>query len=61
MLLSEYQAHLADIIDRYARNAVHKPALLYSCHKHLPDGLIIESSVPEFEMLMDEALERFVP
>lgn len=127
MLLSEYQAYLADIIDRYARtdliiaselnadartpkigvikgvitfvdgsrlffseyvdaryrlerltyayhcqdaegilifrydNAAHKPPLSFSCHKHLPDSTIIESSAPEFSSLIDEVLERFVP
>jgi hypothetical protein len=127
MLLSEYQAQLAEIIDRYARtdlivaselnadartpkigvikgavtfvdgsrlifseyvdaryrlekltyayhcqdaegnlifrydNAAHKPALPFPCHKHLPHGTAIESAVPEFSAVIDEAMERFVP
>ena len=127
MLLSEYQAHLAGVIDRYARtdlivaseltadartpkigvikgsitfsdstrlffseyidaryrmeklsyayhcqdaddnlvfrydNAAHKPALPYPCHKHLPDGRIFESAVPEFALLIEEVMERFLP
>lgn len=127
MLLSEYQAHLAEVIDRYARtdlivatelnadartpkigvvkgvitfldgsrlfyneyidaryrlekltyayhfqdaegnlifrydNAAHKPALPFSCHKHLSDGTAIESAPPEFSALIDESMERFVP
>lgn len=126
MLLSEYQAQLAEVIDRYARtdlivaselnldartpkigaikgsitfvdgsrlffteyvdaryrlekltysyhfqnadgslifrydNATHKPALPFSCHKHLPDCAFVESSAPEFSMLIDECMERFV-
>ena len=127
MLLSEYQSHLAEIINRYSRtdlivtsefnadartpkigvikgvitfvdgtrfffteyvdaryrlekltyayhcqdtegnlifrydNAAHKPALPFSCHKHLPDGTSIESFAPEFSVLLDECMERFIP
>lgn len=127
MLLSEYQAHLAEVINRYARtdlivaselntdartpkigvikgvitfmdgsrfffskyvdaryrlekltyayhcqdaggslifrydDAAHKPALPFPCHKHLSDGTSIESDAPEFSVLIDECMERFVP
>lgn len=127
MLLSEYQAYLAGIIDRYARtdlivaselnadartpkigvmkgvitffdgsqlffseyvdtryrlekltyayhyqdaegilifrydNAAHKPALPFPYHKHRSDGMIIESAAPDFSVLIDEAMERFIP
>jgi hypothetical protein len=42
-------------------NAAHKPTLPFPNHKHLPDGTTIESAAPEFSVLIDEAMERFVP
>ena len=48
------------LIFRYD-NAVHKPPLSFSCHKHLSDGTIVVSSPPEFSSLIDEVLERLFP
>lgn len=59
-----YAYHCQDaegnLIFRYD-NAAHKPALPYTCHKHLPDGTFVESPAPEFDILMEETLERFLP
>jgi hypothetical protein len=58
-----YAYHFQDangiLIFRYD-NAAHKPALTYSCHKHLPDNLTIESAAPDFSELIDEIMERFI-
>lgn len=58
-----YSYHCQDASDRLLfryDNAAHKPALLYACHKHLPSGEIIESSVPDLSSVLDEVLERLV-
>ena len=55
-----YQDSEGNLIFRYD-NAAHKPALPFSCHKHLPNGMTIESEAPEFTTLIDETMERLVP
>lgn len=55
-----YQDADGSLIFRYD-NAAHKPALLFPCHKHLSDGVTIESAAPDFVVLIDEAMERFIP
>lgn len=55
-----YQDVEGNLIFRYD-NAAHKPALPFPCHKHLPDGTSIESVAPDFDVLIDEAMERFIP
>ncbi len=58
-----YSYHCQDADDRLLfryDNAVHKPPLLYACHKHLPTGEIIEAAVPELSLVLDEVMERYV-
>ena len=54
-----YQDVEGKLIFRYD-NAAHKPALPFPCHKHLSDGMTIESAAPDFAVLIDEAMERFI-
>jgi Family of unknown function (DUF6516) len=49
----------AGMLFRYD-NAAHKPTLPYACHKHLPNGEIIEASVPDLSSVLDEVMERYV-
>jgi hypothetical protein len=54
-----FQNAVGTLIFRYD-NAAHKPALPFPCHKHLSDDTSIESASPDFSMLIDECMERFV-
>jgi hypothetical protein len=46
-----YQGPNGDLIFRYD-NAVHKPKLLFSFHKHLVSGEICEAEPPELEFVI---------
>lgn len=58
-----YSYHCQDadgsLLFRYD-NAVHKPALAYSDHKHAADGSIAASTLPELSLVIEEAMERFI-
>ena len=58
-----YSYHCQDAVDRLLfryDNAAHKPALAFSCHKHLPSGEVIEAAIPDLSTILDEVLEQFV-
>jgi len=54
----QYQEKNGRLIFRYD-NAKHKPTLLSKEHKHLSDGSIIESPIPDIFELVDEIIENF--
>ena len=58
-----YSYHCQDangsLLFRYD-NAVHKPALPYSNHKHDASGSISAAEPPELAAVLEEAIERFV-
>jgi len=52
----QYQNRGGELIFRYD-NAVHRPALGYSEHKHMKDGVIIEACLPDISEVIDEMIE----
>lgn len=55
----QYQNSNNELIFRYD-NAAHKPALLFAGHKHLNDGSIIQSDIPDFTAVLREIINAFV-
>ena len=52
----QYQDRDGKLIFRYD-NAVHRPALGYSEHKHMKDEIIIKASLPDISEIIDEVIE----
>lgn len=51
----QYQNKKGELIFRYD-NARHRPALGFDDHKHLSEGTIAETSVPEIADVVDEVI-----
>ncbi len=54
-----YQRQDGELIFRYD-NARHRPQLIFAYHKHLPNGEIIDSEIPEFKQVLEEAIVNLV-
>lgn len=52
----QYQDDMENLIFRYD-NARHKPELGFKDHKHLHDGSIIQSSMPDITDVVDEVIK----
>ena len=54
----QYQKKDGQLIFRYD-NAAHKPKLSSKDHKHLSDGDIVETDMPDIAKLVDEIIDNF--
>jgi hypothetical protein len=55
----QYQNSRNELKFRYD-NAVHKPKLTFTEHKHLKDGSVVEADAPEFSGILREIINSFL-